>query len=99
MRNKIIILFIVFFYTQNLFAENIKISAKNIILDKNKNSSIFKDEVTVLTVEGDSIKSDYAEYNKGLGILILKDNVYFTDKLNNNLIANFIEYQEKEKIM
>ncbi len=99
MKNKIIFLIIIFFYNQNLFAENIKISAKNIILDKKKNSSIFKDEVSVLTIEGDNIKSDYAEYNKGTGILILKNNVFFTDKLNNTLITNFIEYKEKEKII
>ena len=99
MKNKIIFLILIFFYNQNLFAENLNISAKNIILNKDKNSSIFKDEVSVLTIDCDSIKSDYAEYNKGAGILILKNNVYFKDKLNNTLIANFIEYKEKEKII
>ena len=93
MRNKILLVILVFFFNEISFAENIKISAKNVILDKNKQSTIFENEVLVLTNEGDNIKSDYAEYNKNLGILTLKGNVNLIDKDNNVLTANFIEYK------
>ena len=46
------------------FAENILIESKNITLDKNREISIFKDEVIVRTQENTQIASDFAEYNK-----------------------------------
>ena len=58
----------------------------------------FWNEVSVLTSEGDVIKSDFAEYNKDNGILILKNNISLTDKYNNILTTNHIEYREKQKI-
>ena len=64
MRNKIILLILIYFFNLSASANNISISAKNIILDKNNSNSVFKNEVSVLTVEGDKIESDYAEYNK-----------------------------------
>ena len=45
-------------------AENLVIEAKNISLDKNKETSIFEKEVIVKTDDNKIIKSDYAEYNK-----------------------------------
>ena len=45
-------------------AENLVIEAKNISLDKNKETSIFEREVIVKTENNKIIKSDYAEYNK-----------------------------------
>ena len=99
MRNKIILLILIYFFNLSALADNINISAKNIILDKNNSNSVFKNEVSVLTVEGDKIESDYAEYNKETGILILKDNIIFKDKLDNTLTTNFLEYKEYEKIL
>ena len=87
-----------FFFNQILIAENIKISAKNITIDKNKKTSIFENEVSVLTAEGDVVKSDFAEYNKDSGILILKNNISLNDKYNNILTTNYVEYREKQKI-
>ena len=48
--------------------------------------------------EGDNIESDFAEYNKDLGILILKKNILLTDKHKNILKTNYAEYNENEKI-
>ena len=64
MRNKILLIFIIFFFNQILFAENLQISAKNITIDNNKKTTIFNNEVSVLTSDNDVIKSDFAEYNK-----------------------------------
>ena len=97
MRSRILIITLIFFFNQVLLAENIKISAKNILLDKNSNTTIFENEVSVLTSEGDNIISDFAEYDKDLGILILKKNITLTDKYNNVLKTNFAEYKEKDK--
>ena len=98
MKSKILLIIITFFFNQILIAENIKISAKNITIDKNKKTTIFENEVSVLTAEGDVIKSDFAEYNKDNGILILKNNISLNDKYNNILTTNYIEYREKQKI-
>ena len=98
MKSKILLIIFTFFFNQILIAENIKISAKNITIDKNKKTSIFENEVSVLTAEGDVIKSDLAEYNKDNGILILKNNISLNDKYNNILTTNYIEYREKQKI-
>ena len=99
MRSSILLLTLIFFYNTISLAENIKISAKKILLDKNENTTIFKNEVSVLNSEGDNIKSDFAEYNKDLGTLILKKNITITDKYNNILKTDFAEYKEKEKII
>jgi LPS-assembly protein len=96
MRNKILLIFIIFFFNQILFAENLQISAKNISIDNNKKTTIFNNEVSVLTSDNDVIKSDFAEYNKDSGVLTLKKNIILTDKYNNILTTNFIEFKEKE---
>ena len=96
MRNKILLIFIIFFFNQILFAENLQISAKNITIDNNKKTTIFNNEVSVLTSDNDVIKSDFAEYNKDSGVLTLKKNIILTDKYNNILTTNFIEFKEKE---
>ena len=99
MKNKILFLLFSFFLNGSiLFADNLKISAKNIILDKNKNTSVFENQVSVVTKEGDNIESDFAEYNKDLGKLILKKNIILTDRYNNILKTNYAEYDEIEKI-
>ena len=102
MKNKKIFAFFVYliiFFNKVLLAENIKISSKNITLDKNKNVTIFETQVSVTTNEGDNIKSEYAEYNKEKGILILKDNISLIDKNDNNLETNFIQYNELDKTL
>lgn len=102
MKNKKILTFFVsfvIFFNNSLFAENIKISSKNITVDKNKKTTIFENQVSVTTTDGDNIKSEYAEYNKEKGILILKDNISFIDKKNNILKTNYIQYNELEETL
>ena len=71
MKIKFLILFYIFIQA-NLNAENIQIQSKNITIDKNKEYSIFEEEVNVKTQEGDTITSDHAEYNKSTGFIKLK---------------------------
>ena len=51
MKNSIIIFLLFFFYTELLHSENLLIESKNISIDKDKEVSIFKDEVYVKTDE------------------------------------------------
>ena len=50
MKNKFLIIFLSlsFFLPNKLFSENISITAKNISIDKNDNSTIFENEVFVV---------------------------------------------------
>ena len=75
MKNNFFIIFYLFFYYTNLFADSLSIQAKNISIDKDMETTIFKDEVTVKSDEK-LIKSDYVKYNKKLGYLLIKDNIF-----------------------
>ena len=99
MKNKFIIIFFIFLIllSEKLFAENIFITAKNITIDKNDNTSIFENEVVVKT-QNKVIQSDYAKYDKLNGYLLLKENITLVDEKNNKLFTNFAEYYENEQI-
>ena len=99
MKNKILFIFFLFFYNSNVFAESIFIESKSISIDKNKETSIFENEVNVKTKDGYIITSDFAEYNKSTGILILKRKITGTDKENNIINAEFAQYNENTKIL
>ena len=99
MKNKFFIkfYFALFFSSQSL-AENLNIEAKNITLDKGRNLSIFKDEVTIITAEQNKIEADYVEYDRNEEFLILKNNISAQDNQNNIIKTNYAEYDEKNKI-
>ena len=98
MKNKIFIIFITFFLNPLLNAENLVIEAKNISLDKNKETSIFEKEVVVKTDDNKIIKSDYAEYIKKNNYLLLKGNVIALDQKNNRIEAEKAEYDGNLKL-
>ena len=85
MKNKFRTFFFLFLLSSGniLFAENILIESRNIILDKNKNTSIFENDVIIKTENNYIFKSDYAEYNKSNKIILLKDNIRAFDNKNN----------------
>ena len=74
------------------------IEAKNIALDKDRVTSVFEDEVVIKTKEK-IIKSNYAKYNKKIGLLIIKDDVVATDIQNNMIQTEYAEYTENNKIL
>ena len=80
-----------------MFAENIFIEAKNISLDKEKEISIFRNDVTVKTIDK-KITSQYAEYNKVIQEIILKDKIIAEDKFGNIIKADYAEYNNLEKM-
>ena len=94
MKNKFQI--IVFFLCSHTLclAENITIKSKNISLDKKTETSIFEDEVEIITEDGYEIKSKYLKYDKKKGILNLKDKIIGVDKKNNIIKADNAIYNE-----
>ncbi len=98
MKNKFIIIIISLFISTISYAENLLIEAKNITIDKDKVTSVFKNKVVIKTKEK-IIKSEFAKYNKDLGIIIIKEKVEAKDELNNIINTEYAEYNEKSKIL
>ena len=95
-----IIFFYIFFVLSfiPLHAKNLKITAKNISLNKDKQITIFEKNVVIVTEDNNTITSDYAEYNKKLNLIKLKNNVVLIDSKKNILETNDAEYNEITKI-
>ena len=96
MKSKFLAIVIYVFFNTYLVAENLTIEAKKITLDKEKNLSIFEQEV-VITTENGIIQSDYLEYDKNTNFLKLKGNVIVEDKKNNILKTNDATYDKIKK--
>ena len=79
MKNNYFFIFFSTFIFANAYAENLFIQSKNITLDKNREISIFENEVLVRTEENNEIISDYAEYDKKKGLITFKNNILVTD--------------------
>jgi LPS-assembly protein len=99
MKNRLIFIICLFFFSNNLFAKNLLIQAKNISIDKNKKITIFENNVSIQTEDNYLITSDFAEYNKETGIIILKKNITGTDDKKNTIKTNYAEYNEISKIL
>ena len=97
MKNKLLGIFLYFFFSIELNASSIQIQAKNITLDKDQITSIFKDQVIVKSNDK-IIESDYVKYNKKTGFLIIKENVKARDSNNNIIETQYAEYYENKNI-
>ena len=62
MKSKFLFLLIFSILSKTVLAENIDILATNITIDKNTQSTIFKNNVVIKDVNGNIIKSNFAEY-------------------------------------
>ena len=98
MKNKVIIILILVAFSSITLAENLSIQSKNITLDKKKGTSVFENEVIVKTLDGNVIKSDFAEYDKTSSLIKFKKNVIATDVNNNIIQTEYAEYNEKTEI-
>ena len=97
MKNSFLFFFLSIFLFTNSYAENLKIEANSITLDKKNNTSIFEKEVKIVTEDGIIIKGDFVEYDKKKRFLILKRNIFVKDKENNLIKTEFAEYNEINK--
>ena len=93
MKSKLLIIFLTLATFSHLYAENLLIEAKDISINKNKKTTIFKDSVKVET--GDQvITSQFAEYNKEKQEIILKQDIVAKDKQNNEIKSEHAEYNK-----
>ena len=99
MKNKFLVFFILIFLNSILKAENLLIESKKIILEKQKEFSIFEGDVVITTADNNIIKSDYAEYDKKKGIIILKKNIRAVDNKKNEIDSNYAIYNENLKVL
>ena len=100
MKINIKIIFFSIFFSLNVLAENLNIQAKNVSLNIDGKTSVFTDEVVVVTGEK-SIKSDYVKYNKDSGFLIIKGNIKAVDKktiLSPQIMLNIMKMKKFLKV-
>ena len=62
--NFLILIFFSFFLFSNSFGENLNIEASSITIDKKNKKSIFKENVVAKDLKNNTVKTDYAEYQK-----------------------------------
>ena len=97
MKNKFLIIFITFFLATFLHAEDLFIEAKDITLNKDKKTTIFKNSVSVKTKDK-IISSEFAEFDKKAQTIVLKEDIIAKDKFKNTIKANYAEYDNIKKI-
>ena len=97
MRNNIFAFFLTLIMSSTLYAENLFIEAKSVTLDKVKQTTIFRDNVSIVT-NNKKITSQFAEYNKATEIIILKNSIFAKDKFQNTIKTNYAEYDNNENI-
>ena len=98
MKNKIILIIFIIFTANSTLADNLFIQSKSISLDKNKEITIFENEVLVKTEDNNEITSEYAEYEKKKGYIKFKKKVKITDFKNNIIETNYAEYDDQKKV-
>jgi LPS-assembly protein len=97
MKNKLLIILSILIASFDLHAENLLIEAKDISLDKNNKTTVFKKDVKVQTAN-QIITSQFAEYNKDKQELILKKNIVARDGQNNEIKSEFAEYNKAKDV-
>ena len=80
-----IIFFALIFFSSTLHTEELLSESKKIKLEKKGELSIFEEDVIITTAENNIIKSDYAEYDKKNGTIILKKNIRALDSKKNEI--------------
>ena len=96
MKNKFHIILLFLFFSSNIFAEDLFIEAKDITINKDKQTTIFKNSVKLETADK-KITSQFAELNKKTQQVILKENIIAKDKFNNIIKTNFAEFDNSKK--
>ena len=98
MKNKIVFFLFYLFFKSNLFADNLFIQAKDITIDKNKETTIFKNEVKIKTDDNKNIQSDRAIYDRKNNFVKLDGNITATDNKKNIIKTNYAEYNDNTKV-
>ena len=89
MKNKIVFFLLFLIFKSNLFADNLLIQAKDVTIDKNKETTIFKNEVKIKTDDNKNIQSD-----KAIGMVEPK-----YAKVGQNLEMDILEKKHKVTVI
>ncbi len=98
MKNSLLIIIFSLICFQFANSEELFIEAKNITFEKKNNLTIFKEEVFAKTKDNLKIRGQYAEFNRELKNLTLKNKVSGIDSKNNKVETEFAEYNEISRI-
>ena len=98
-KNKIIIFFLLYFFTLGLNAEEFDISATEITFDKSNNIVMGKGSVKIVDQEGKIFKSDYVIYDKSKEFLTIEGSVEVFDIEGNILKTNKATYDKKNELI
>jgi len=99
MKNNFLIFLTLILFSSNLRAENLLIESKKITIEKKGDFSVFENDVIVTTSDNNILKSDYAEYDKKKGIIILKRNIEVIDNKENKINSGHAIYNENLKLL
>ena len=94
-----ILFVLVFFFSTNIKSEEFDISAKEIIIDKEKETIIGKESVKAIDSSGQIITADKIVYNKLKEFLIAEGNVEILDTEGNILKSNKATYDKLKEII
>ena len=94
MKNKIFFIILLFFFDV-LHANDFNISAQNIKIDKDKQITVFENDVIIEDEKKNYIKSDYAQFNKKKEFFILKGNIIIKDISGNEFQSENATYDKK----
>ena len=97
MKNNILIISFILILTNNLFANDLLIEAKDISLNKANETTVFKNDVVIKTKDK-IIRSEFAEYNKSTQTIILKENVIAKDNQQNTIKTDYAEFDESKNV-
>tara|TARA_B100000963_G_scaffold360919_1_gene393872 strand:- start:2132 stop:4531 length:2400 start_codon:yes stop_codon:yes gene_type:complete len=97
MKNKLFLIFLMFFFPKISLADDLNIKAKNIKIDKINQTSIFENDVLIKDKQN-LIKSDYAKYDKKKNFFILRKNIMLEDKNGHKFYGEYATYDKVNKI-
>ena len=99
MKNNIIIFFVSVFFYFPAIAENLNIQSSSISINKNTKLTILKDNVIAIDEKNNTLKTDYAEYQKDLKILKSKGKTTILTSEGYYLVGKNIIFDNKNKFI
>ena len=98
MKNKIFFVIFLNLFFNPVFAEGFDITAKEISIDKKNQITIFKNNVVIIDQNKNTIKAEYAKYDKIKNFFELKKNVQIEDKNGNIFFSENANYDKNSDV-
>ena len=94
-----VLMILLFLFKPNLYAEEFNITAKEILLNKDKEILTGKGSVEVIDAEGNIIISDKVTYKKSEKFLLVEGNVRITDIEGNIILSDKASYDKPKGLI